>query len=255
MADAVWQGEQRPGVPFGQVAVPEVLLHAWGQLQQTQGIRDGVPATANTLADGLVGHAEVGGQLAVGAGGFKGVQVGPLDVLDQREFKPLLRCGDPDRHGNAQQADHPAGLPPSFPGDQLVAGQPPTCIWHRAHQEWLQDAVHPDRVRKVGHCNFVEDLARLARVRLDAVDIHLKRRTVRHLVIVRFRCANCGGGLRGRRDQCVETPPEAPSWRHCYTPTNVAGRAASNRASSSAARARYASAPRPDGSYRMIDWP
>jgi len=64
-----------------------------------------------------------------------GVEVGPVDVLDQGRFEDLLviEVDDRDRHG--RQPGLTGGTEPALPGYQLEALTDP------AHNQWLQDTV------------------------------------------------------------------------------------------------------------------
>src|SRR5207245_1479931 len=77
------------------------------------------------------------------AGFLDRIQVGALQVLHQGQFEPLLEpaatAGVNDDRDLAETGDL-RGAQPAFAGDQLEA------IQALAHQQRLENAVHPDRV-------------------------------------------------------------------------------------------------------------
>ena len=92
-----------------------------------------------------MGQAELVDQLLVGGRLLQGVEVDPVEVLDQR----LLQAGDIvghlDEHGNGLQAG-PAGRPPApLPRDQLVAV---LFVLELAHQHRLEQTDLPDGCRQ-----------------------------------------------------------------------------------------------------------
>jgi len=114
-----------------------------GQTEETDALGNRNAVLPDPLAEGFLGQAEVTQQPLNGARLFDGVEVGALQVLDQRQLQPLLEAAaaagmHDDR--NLRQAGDLGSAEPPFAGDQLIARK------SLANQQRLQDAVDSDGV-------------------------------------------------------------------------------------------------------------
>jgi hypothetical protein len=169
---------------------------------------------------------------------FHRVEVGALDVLDQRQFQQFPGVHLPDDHRYRRQSGQPRRLQTALAGHQPVR---PTLA--PRHHQRLDHPMLANRGRQLLEQRRIEGRARLLRVGRDQVDVHLRRPTADRRPCFGFhRCWR-----RRSRDERIEPAAKpSPRVRHAGTST---------RARSSEARPWYASAARPAGSYRKIVCP
>jgi hypothetical protein len=65
--------------------------------------------------------SEFGGELRVASCLFKCIEVGALDILDDRELQGLTICELQDNNGDTVLLRALGGAPPTFPGDNFVS--------------------------------------------------------------------------------------------------------------------------------------
>ena len=101
-------------------SVAERLLDGARQLEQAQGVGDGGAALADALTDLGLGKRKFVDEGLEGGGFFERVEVGALEVFDQRQLDQLLRrrLADDGRHDI--QCGQPCRAPTPFSGDEPV---------------------------------------------------------------------------------------------------------------------------------------
>ena len=90
-----------------------------------------------------------------------GVQVLPLEVLDEAQLHDLPVVGLDDDGGDLFQPRLPGGPPAALPGDDLIVsrGQP-------AHRQGLEQPMLTDGLRQVGQGFLVKVFSGLVQARL-----------------------------------------------------------------------------------------
>ena len=191
-----------------------------------------------------MGQPELVHELAVGVRLLDGVQVGSLEVLDERQLELFASGRLPDDGRDARQAGELRSPDPTLARDQAIAFE------RLRHEHRLQDAVRHDARAELVQLVYLEHGSRLVRIPLDALDRDVRRNGRR------------GGGpgnqrveaaAKRRRPRHQATPPDAPapaSSDRCGRGTVIDGDASdmrgvvadraswSSRASSSVASAR-----------------
>ena len=113
----------------------------------------------------LLGDVELLEQLLVGGRLFQRVQVGPMDVLQQRVPEQVGVLGAPDDRRDGADAGPLRGPPTALTHHQLVA-----AARHIADDDRLQQAELADRVGELDQGVLVEHRPRVPRVAPDLVD-------------------------------------------------------------------------------------
>ncbi len=134
-----------------------------------------------------------------------GVEIGALEVLDQRQLETLLEAAatagvDDDRH--LGQSGDLGGAESPLAGDQLVAGEP------LPNEQGLEDTVNPDRVGELLQRRRIEGAAWLLGVRFDFADRDLQREAAAGAVV-----AELFDVLPGR-DEGLQAPSQTSSFVH-----------------------------------------
>jgi len=152
-------------VARGELALLQKLAHRVGQVQEPGGVGNGGAGLAHPLGHLLLGHAVLVHEDLVAVGLFDGVQILPLEVLDEAQLHDLLVVGLDDHSRDLGKARQLGGPPAPLAGDDLViaGGQPPDG-------EGLNDPVGADGVGQVGQSFLVETLPGLVQPRLDLRD-------------------------------------------------------------------------------------
>jgi hypothetical protein len=137
------------------------------------------------------------GKLMVGLRFLDRVQVGALDILDQRQFQQLLVCCVTDHHRHCFQPCLTCGLQTAFACDQCVGS-----IFTWRNYQRLDHAMLTNRSSKVFQLIRIEFFARLARVALDRFNRDLCDTT-----LPAGRLLTCG-------NEGIESFTEAGAWGH-----------------------------------------
>src|SRR5262249_354428 len=136
------QRKQRARMTFRNLAALDAPLHLLRKIEQADGVRDGRTALADTLRNGLLRHAELVYQAAVGAGRLHRANVLALDVLDDRHLQQFLLRTLSDERGDRRQTRHLRSAKAPLPGDELVALMAYLSQQHRLQDAMLLDGVH-----------------------------------------------------------------------------------------------------------------
>src|SRR5438552_6836929 len=168
------------------------------------------------------------------------VQVGPLQILDQRKLEAVPHLVANDRRYRGS---------PGEPGreDAAVSGHQLISITVGRYHYWLQDAVARDGCGEFGEALGVERRPRLMSVRPDEFEGNL----VRGWTLGRLRC--CGSDWLPQEH--VETATESTPCHQAIAPPRAIGARARRRAETSRARSSYACAAAERRSYREIGRP
>src|SRR4029077_14202040 len=100
-------------------------------------------------------------------GGFNGIEILALDVLDQRHLQGQFVGDLPDYRGHFGESGSLRRAPAPLAGDQLKAST------HRANHERLNDAAGFDRPRQLFQRLFSKTRSRLIRTWLDQINIDM----------------------------------------------------------------------------------
>ena len=159
------EGQQGPGVAGGEGPCLHQGHHLLGQGQQAQGVGDGGAGFAHALGHLLLGQAVLLHQHPVAPGLLGGVQVLPLEVLNQGQLHHLAVVGLDDDGGHLVQAGQLGGAPAPLPGNNLIvaAGQ-------AAHRQRLENAVEADGLGQVLQGSGVKALPGLVQAGLHLGD-------------------------------------------------------------------------------------
>ena len=199
----VREGEQRTRVSGGQHAGGHPALDRRRETQQPDRVGDLRPRAADAVGELLVGGAEVAQELVVGRCLLERVELLTVQVLQQGVAQHDVVGGVADDRRDATEPGLARCPPASLAHDELVPRWP-----NAADDDRLKQTDLPNRVDQLGHGVVVEDPPRLARVRLDRVQIDL--RIVRGGVDCRRWRSSCVGGQCHRRQS-----PGVRRWGRC----------------------------------------
>ncbi len=155
----------------GQRAFRNHFLHRRREREQSQGVRDGGSVLPYPLADLLLGQSELLDELPVAVRLLQRSEILALQVLHQRDHQHLLvgQLAHDDRRGLTLQPFQ--GSPPTLAGHDLPPGA------RRTHDQWLQQAILPDRLRQLVEPGAREPRSGLERVRGDRGERYLPLRS------------------------------------------------------------------------------
>jgi hypothetical protein len=105
---------------------------------------------------------------AVGLSLLNGVEVFALDVLDERDLKQLFVGDVTDDDRDAKKAGALGRTPSAFARDDFVLPV------NTPHENRLDDPVGPDALREFLQAVFLDERARLTRIRDEQVDVELE---------------------------------------------------------------------------------
>ena len=140
---------ERRGPPSARPCPSEMLPSTIGRLdvrvevEQPQGVRDRGAGLADTVADLLLRQAELVDELAVGERLLDRVEVGALDVLDERHLELIAVRELPDERRDPLEPGEARCAHAALAGDQLVA------VKRLRHEDRLQHAVLADAGREL----------------------------------------------------------------------------------------------------------
>jgi hypothetical protein len=133
--------DKRTGVTRCQPTVDQKRHHLIGQRQQPQQIGDMAPALAKNGGQLFLGMTKAIHELPIAGGLVNRGKIGPLDVLDDRDFENLGIGVVANKRRDFVQLRNLGCAPPAFTGDDLVhasiAGIGP-------HDQGLDNAPFPD---------------------------------------------------------------------------------------------------------------
>ena len=142
------------------------------QRQQAQQIRHRRAGLRQPLCHGLLGVAALLHQALNAHGGFDGVEVLALDVLDQCDLHLGHHIHLADDAGHSVQTGLPGRAPAAFAGNDAIS-----ATLHRRHQDGLQNALLLNGLGQLGNGLIRENMAGLIRIGVDITDGDLLTRT------------------------------------------------------------------------------
>src|SRR5712691_589959 len=164
--------------------------------ERAEGIGDGGARLSEALGELLLREVVRLHQELVGARGLDRVEVGALEVLDERELEVVADLVTHDG-GDGGLSGQPCGEDPAVTGNQLVGVPLP-----RYHY-WLQDTVPSDRGGELREALRIERRPRLLAIGADPLEWDL-----------RWVWRECDAGWdRALTKQHVEAAPQAAA-RH-----------------------------------------
>ena len=158
------QSAKRPAVALGQTSVGDRGLDVRRQVQEAKRVRHGRTGAPDAVGDVVLAQPEAVHQLAIGVGRLEGIEVGALEVLDERELELVAIDQLADDGRNAIETGRLRRTQAALAGHELVAGR------RLGHEDRLEHAVRGDARAERGQVLRGEPLARLVRVRADPRD-------------------------------------------------------------------------------------
>src|SRR5262249_48087569 len=140
---------------------PDRVLHLRWQVEEGDQVRDGGAGDAKTCRQLFVSQAEAIEMLLEAEGLFDGVEVGPLDVLDEGGFEDLLVVEVDNTDGDGSEPGLPGSPQTPLAGNQLKGPVSPP------DHDRLQDAVILDALAELGHLVVIERAPGLKRIFSD----------------------------------------------------------------------------------------
>ena len=136
-------------------ALGDELLEVAGKLEQAEEVRDGGAVFAGAMADLVVAEVKFACEAFESQGGFDGVEVLALDVLDEGDFEEAVVGEFLNDDGDFGHSGELGGAPAAFAGHELVA------VAGAADHEGLDDAVGADGLGEFLQAVVLEDAAGL----------------------------------------------------------------------------------------------
>ena len=159
----------------GNQATDQGLLDLDTKIEKPDVVADRSALESDLLGYLLLSQAQPVHHTAIATGFLEGIQVSPLDVLDQGQLQHVLLGNIVSDDGrNSLPTREPGSAPPTFPRNQLIS--PIDLSKHHR----LQDAMIPDRVSEFLEALRIEDIPRLMRVRPDLDQGNLEPRLLAH---------------------------------------------------------------------------
>ena len=205
----VLDAEQGLGVTGGKLALAEETLDVVVEGEEADAVGDRRAGLAEALGDGVLREVEVAHERGEAEGFIDRIEVGSLEVLDEREHGAGSVAGLEDAGGDGLLADQLEGAEAALTGDEFVA------LLHLTDDDRLHEAFRTDRVGEFLDLGVVEIAARLAGIRDDRGQRQLLQQETRSDRRRgrggRLRGGGLGGGLGGldaSADERTETATE-----------------------------------------------
>src|SRR5262249_37338810 len=158
--------DQCPRVPRREAAILQQALHGCRQAQQAERVGKVAATFTDHFGHLLLRVAEPLDELAVAGCLLDGVEVGPLHILDEREFGGFLVAELAHDDGHRMQGSLLGCTPPPFAGDDLKT----TTLAIGPCDDRLQQAFLADRIGKLVEFTVPERPARIAAAGVQLVD-------------------------------------------------------------------------------------
>src|ERR1017187_855928 len=149
------KGTETAGMASGEAALSNQLLDIGRKLEEPEEVDDGGAIFTGALSNLIGVEEEFAAQAVKGNGGFDGVQILALDVLDQGDFEQTVVGDFADNNRHRLIASQFGGTPTALTGDQLIA-----CTRPADHQR-LDNAVGADGLRQFGQALTLKHAPRL----------------------------------------------------------------------------------------------
>ena len=145
----------------------------FGQIGQSQGVRDMAPAFADDARDVAVRISIVGAELGVAGGFLERVEVGPLHIFDDGDFERFAVAGLDDDDRDLVQPCPLRRPPAAFAGDDFIERRR-RAEMARTTTGWMIAALL-DRSGEFIELRVVEPFSRVARIGAQELDRRLSR--------------------------------------------------------------------------------
>ena len=155
-------------MPHGQLSAGQVLLDFGRELQEAEVVGNGGAVFSDLDRCFLLGKPEGFDELTVGLGGFDGIEVFPLNILDEGHLEGFGLTYVPHDGGDLLEPGLPGSAPSALAGDQFE-GVPPRGM----DDDRLDYPPAPDRVSEFPDAVAVEVLPGLAAAGNNLVDVKL----------------------------------------------------------------------------------
>ena len=164
----------------GDLLFEEELLSLFRKIEKAQGIGNGRSALRNGLSYLRLGHTFALHETFVAIRFFDRIQIGALDVLNERSLKCFRVISEPEANGDRFHTKAPACLPATLARDDLITI---ACL---ANKNGLEQTMALDRVCKLFDLFWFEICTRLV-----GIGMNLREQDLAHhaffIVFHRFR--------------------------------------------------------------------
>ena len=157
-----FQSEQHLGVPDGEQILHDPGLDLRVEIEQAHRVRDRGPALPDLLRDVFLAHPKFVRQPRVGLRFLDRVEIGALQVFDQRQLEHFQVGRLPNDGGRFAQAGFLGRAPAAFAGDELE------LVVDLPNDKRLDDAALPDGIDQLLERFALKFPARLERAGDDA---------------------------------------------------------------------------------------
>ena len=149
-------------MPHADFPFLDCQLYRGGQLQQTQIIRNRRSLFTYPFAQRILCQVALVNQTLVRNRNLDSIQILPLDIFNQCQFKHGFFFHLTDISGNSFQPCHLRCPEPAFPGNNLVLP-----VFHFSHGDGLHDTDSLDRRSQLLQSLLIENGSRLVRIRAN----------------------------------------------------------------------------------------
>ncbi len=156
------QRQKGAGVAGGDLTRTQPVLHRRRQVEEAQRVGEVAAAFAEDLRQLPLGVGEVPHQALVARGFLDRVEVGPLDVLEDREFEGGAVVDLDDDHRHLVETGALGRAPAALARHDLEG---PRHVGQRPHHDGLDETPRPDRTGELGQFLLAEMAAGVAGVR------------------------------------------------------------------------------------------
>ena len=157
------QGKKTAGMAGGKAPFGDELLEVFRKLEETQQVGNGSAVFAGPPSELFGAELEFVGKPRESLGSLYWIEILALNILDKRDFEEILVGDVANYSGNFGDFGEFGGSPTTFSRDQLVTVSNP------ADDQWLNDAVGPNRLGKFHETVVLENAPRLERIWIDQV--------------------------------------------------------------------------------------
>jgi hypothetical protein len=193
-------------VSHGETVLGDELLDVGRELEETERVGNGAALLSGAAGDLVVTKVKVVGEPFEGMRDFDGVEILPLDVLDEGDLEEAIIGDVLNEDRDVGDTGEAGGTPAPFAGHELV----PAVA--RSDHEGLNDTVGADGIGEFLEAIRLEDGAGLERIGID--EVHGNPGGV--LDVWGWCEGNLGGKLRlGRcaaNEQRGKAPTEGFAW-------------------------------------------
>jgi hypothetical protein len=152
-------------MPGRQTAIEQHIAYLIRQFQQPQAVCHMRTALADNLPEIVLSVSMLGDQLFVTKRLFDRIEVGSLDIFDNRQLERCPVIDIADNHGNLDKSRQLRRTPTAFTGNDLVF-----VARQRPHDDGLDDTMLSNRARQILQFGLGKILARILRITADQLD-------------------------------------------------------------------------------------